>query len=203
MGMPPEDLAKKIGKGQIPTAPPQVVVGIPADLLRRRPDVRAAERTAAAQAAQIGVAESQFYPHISILGTLDYSSQKFDTLISPGSLSGNVGPSFTWNILNYGRLLNNVRYQDALFQQLVVDYQITVLNAAAKRKTAWSHTCKRRSRLNRRPKACRQRKLPLKSHWPSTKEAKSTSIGSRYSNCNWCSSRIYWRKHAARSQPVW
>ncbi len=130
MGMPPEDLEKKIGKGEIPTAPPQVVAGIPADLLRRRPDVRAAERTAAAQAAQIGVAESQFYPHISILGTLDYSSQKFDNLLSPGSLSGTVGPSFSWNILNYGRILNNVRYQDALFQQLVVDYQIAVLNAA-------------------------------------------------------------------------
>src|SRR5262249_6707321 len=130
MGMPPEDLEKKIGPGQIPTAPSEVVVGIPADLLRRRPDVRAAERLAAAQAAQIGIAEAEFYPHISILGTLTYSSQKLGNLITPGSFSGTVGPSYTWNILNYGRILNNVRYQDALFQQLVTDYQIVVLNAA-------------------------------------------------------------------------
>ncbi len=130
LGMPPEDLEKKIGPGDIPTAPTEVVVGIPADLLRRRPDVRAAERAAAAQCANIGIAEAEFYPHISILGTLDYSSENLGKLIEPGSFSGVVGPSYSWNILNYGRILNNVRYQDALFQQLVLDYQIAVLNAA-------------------------------------------------------------------------
>lgn len=130
MGMPPEDLQKRIGPGQIPTAPRDVVVGIPADLLRRRPDVRAAERAAAAQSAQIGIAEAEFYPHISLVGTLDYSSQSFHNLIDPGSFSGIVGPSYSWNILNYGRILNNVRAQNALFQQLVVDYQMAVLNAA-------------------------------------------------------------------------
>ena len=130
MGMPPEDLEKIIGHGPIPTSPPQVVVGIPADLLRRRPDVRAAERLAAAQSAQIGIAEAEFYPHISLLGTLDYSTENLGKLIEPGSFSGTVGPIYSWNILNYFRILNNVRYQEALFQQLVVDYQIAVLNAA-------------------------------------------------------------------------
>jgi outer membrane protein TolC len=60
MGMPPEDLFKRIGKAPIPTAPTDVAVGIPADLLRRRPDVRAAERRLAAQCAVIGIAESEF-----------------------------------------------------------------------------------------------------------------------------------------------
>ncbi|HEX3726856.1 MAG TPA: efflux transporter outer membrane subunit [Pirellulales bacterium] len=130
MGMPPEDLQRVMGPGPIPTAPPEAVVGIPADLLRRRPDVRMAERQAAAQSAQIGIAEAEFYPHISIIGTLDYSAEKLGKLVEPGSFSGIVGPTYSWNLLNYGRILNNVRYQEAVFQQLVTDYQLAVLNAA-------------------------------------------------------------------------
>ena len=93
----------------IPTAPTEVTVGIPADLLRRRPDVRRAERQAAAQSEQIGIAEAQFYPAVSINGTIGYASQNLSQLFSPQSLTGSVGPGFTWNILNYGRLLNNRR----------------------------------------------------------------------------------------------
>ncbi len=130
LGIPPADLHKQLGEGEIPTAPASVIAGVPADLLRRRPDVRQAERAAAAQSAQIGIAEAQFYPHISITGTLDYQSQSLRNLISPGSFQGTVGPTYTWNILNYFRILNNVRYQDALFKQLVIDYQNTVLTAA-------------------------------------------------------------------------
>lgn len=130
LGMPPEDLRKLLGPGAIPIAPKEAVAGVPADLLRRRPDVRQAEYAAAAQSAQIGVAMSELYPHISITGTLDYQSQSLRNLISPGSFQGTAGPTYTWNLLNYGRLFNNVRYQQALFQQLVVDYQNTVLSAA-------------------------------------------------------------------------
>ena len=79
---------------------------------------------------QIGIAEAEFYPHISLLGTLDYQSQSLQTLLSPGSLQANIGPSYQWNILNYGRILNNVKAQDASFQQLVVAYQQAVLTAA-------------------------------------------------------------------------
>jgi NodT family efflux transporter outer membrane factor (OMF) lipoprotein len=130
LGIPPEELRAKLGPAPILNAPPEVAVGIPADLLRRRPDVRAAERQAAAQSAQIGVAEANFYPHISITGTIGYSAEFFKTLFSQNALTGSVGPSFQWNILNYGRILNNVRLQEATFQALVVAYQNTVLTAA-------------------------------------------------------------------------
>jgi outer membrane protein TolC len=129
LGIPPEELRARLGPGEIPTAPPEVVVGIPADLLRRRPDVREAERRAAAQSAQIGVADSDFYPHISISGTLQYQAEHFVKLFDQRALSGNLTPGLTWNLLNYGRILNNVRLQDARFQELVATYQQTVLTA--------------------------------------------------------------------------
>jgi NodT family efflux transporter outer membrane factor (OMF) lipoprotein len=130
LGIPPEELRAKLGPGPIPMAPVDVAVGIPADLLRRRPDVRRAERQAAQQSAEIGVAEAEFYPHIAINGTWEYSAEFFKDLWKPTALNGNIGPTFTWNILNYGRILNNVRLQDAKFYELVATYQNTVLSAA-------------------------------------------------------------------------
>jgi NodT family efflux transporter outer membrane factor (OMF) lipoprotein len=130
LGIPPEELAARLGYGPIPTAPPEVAAGIPADLLRRRPDVRRAEFQAAAQCAAIGVAEAEFYPHIAITGTLQYSAERFKDVFNPQALNGNVGPSLQWNILNYGRIVNNVRLQDARFQELIATYQNTVLSAA-------------------------------------------------------------------------
>ncbi len=132
LGMPVTDLAEMLNtepSTSIPTAPDFVVVGIPADLLRRRPDVRRAERLAAAQAEQIGIAESAWYPAVTISGTLGWQAATFSDLFAPQALNSVVGPSFQWNLLNYGRILNNVRLQDAQFQQLVVAYQNTVLHA--------------------------------------------------------------------------
>jgi NodT family efflux transporter outer membrane factor (OMF) lipoprotein len=130
LGIPPEDLLPRLGAADIPAAPADVAAGIPADLLRRRPDVRKAERQAAAQSAQIGVAEADFYPHLSLNGTFGYSAQFFHRLFRPTAFQGTFGPTFQWNILNYGRILNNVRAQDAQFQALVAAYQNTVLTAA-------------------------------------------------------------------------
>jgi NodT family efflux transporter outer membrane factor (OMF) lipoprotein len=129
LGIPPEDLRAKLGTAPIPTAPPEVAVGIPAELLRRRPDVRRAESQVAAQSAQIGIAEADFYPAIAISGTIGYSAQQFKDLWGPSAFTGTVGPSFQWNILNYGRILNNVRLQQAKFEEAVAAYQETVLKA--------------------------------------------------------------------------
>ncbi len=131
LGIPPEELQKRLGAAPIPTAPPEVVAGAPIDLLRRRPDVRRAERQAASRAAQIGVAEADFYPAISILGTIGAQSQDLSRLFVTKAMAASVGPAFNWNILNYGRILNNVRVQDALFQEHVARYQQTVLQANA------------------------------------------------------------------------
>ena len=108
----------------------------PADLLRRRPDVRVAERKAAAQSAAIGIAESAFYPHLFLNGTIGYSAAELRHFFLYTAFTGTIGPSFRWDILNYGRLLNEVRREDAIFKQLVVAYQNTVLSANAEVESA-------------------------------------------------------------------
>ena len=129
MGIPPADLQARLGQRPIPTAPSEVAVGIPAQLLERRPDIRSAERAAAAQAQQIGIAQAELYPHISITGTLGYSAFNASQLFTPDGFTGSVGPTFQWNIFNYGRIANNVRLQDAKFQQTLLDYRTAVLTA--------------------------------------------------------------------------
>jgi NodT family efflux transporter outer membrane factor (OMF) lipoprotein len=129
LGMPPEDLALRLGDDAIPVPPPALAVGIPADLLRRRPDVRQAERLLAAQCAQIGVAEAELYPAFSINGYLGVYANELGQLFESDSMFGFVAPVVDWKILNYGRLLNNIRQQDAKFQSLAAGYQDTVLRA--------------------------------------------------------------------------
>jgi NodT family efflux transporter outer membrane factor (OMF) lipoprotein len=130
LGIPPQNINAMLAASRgIPKASPEVVVGIPADLLRRRPDVRRAERLAAAQSARIGIAEADMYPAFSINGSLSWVATDFKDLFNSSALAGTLSPGFRWNILNYGRLRNNVLAQDAVFQQLVTAYQQTVLVA--------------------------------------------------------------------------
>jgi NodT family efflux transporter outer membrane factor (OMF) lipoprotein len=136
MGLPPRDLGEFLGDkaGDIPAPPPTVAVGIPADLLRRRPDIQAAEWRAAAQCAQIGVARANLFPAFSLLGNFgfqaaDVGTVRLDDIFQWRSRLGGIGPSVQWNILNYGQLTNLVRIQDAKFQELLISYQNTVLQA--------------------------------------------------------------------------
>jgi NodT family efflux transporter outer membrane factor (OMF) lipoprotein len=135
LGMPPgsvDDLLS--GSSNIPAAPERVIVGIPADLLRRRPDVRHAELQAAAQSAQIGVAKADLFPTFSLVGNVgtlatDVSTNSLSNVFTRRSLHYSAGPAIQWNILNYGQITNNVRVQDAKFQELLIDYQNAVLKA--------------------------------------------------------------------------
>ncbi len=147
LGLPPHDLESELGPGPesnaeglnanpVPTIPTWVAVGIPADLLRRRPDVLSAERQVAAQSAQIGVAEADLYPTIFINGTIGYEAQDLSQLFESKSFLGTITPNFKWNILNYGRIANNVRLQEAKTQELIDTYQNQVLTAAQQVQTA-------------------------------------------------------------------
>src|SRR5215471_9720954 len=135
LGMPPGPLDDVLaGSAEIPTAPEQVIVGIPADLLRRRPDVRHAELQAAAQSAQIGVAKADLFPTFSLVGNIgtlatDVGTNSLRDVFTHSSMHYSVGPAVQWNILNYGQITNNVRVQDAKLQELLIDYQNAVLKA--------------------------------------------------------------------------
>lgn len=129
LGMPVGDLAGEFAPARIPAAPAEVAVGIPADLLRRRADVRRAERQVASQSAQLGVAEADLYPSLSLNGFLGYAADDFETLFRSSSFTGLIIPTFRWNILNYGRIANNIRAQDARLEGAAIQYQQTVLSA--------------------------------------------------------------------------
>jgi hypothetical protein len=127
--MPVRFLLPELGQGDIPTAPPEAAVGMPADLLRRRPDSRRAERLVASQSARVGVATADLYPHFSLVGALGYEAQSFPDLFHSSSFIGTIGPSMRWDVLNDGRLLNAIRVRDSLLETAVVDYQNAVLSA--------------------------------------------------------------------------
>jgi NodT family efflux transporter outer membrane factor (OMF) lipoprotein len=138
LGLLPSDtipILSESGTGKIPTISQQVAVGVPAEVLRRRPDIRKAEFQAAAQSAQIGVALSELYPSFTLFGSLGWSANdvganSLGDIFSSNSFSYSFGPAFKWNLFNYGRLRNQVRIQDARFEQLITIYQDTVLSAA-------------------------------------------------------------------------
>ncbi|MEO1089557.1 MAG: efflux transporter outer membrane subunit [Pseudomonadota bacterium] len=130
LGLPPGEVDALVAMpGPIPTPPPDVALGVPADLLRRRPDIRAAELQAAAQSAQIGVAQADLYPSFTLIGSVGLEASDAADLFLGRSFTGVINPGISWNFLNYGRIKNNVRVQDARFQELVVNYQNTVLSA--------------------------------------------------------------------------
>ncbi len=130
LGRPSIDLAPEVGfTAKIPEPPQHAVIGVPADLLRRRPDVRRAERELAAQSALIGVAVSDFYPHLSVSGTINYSAENLNELVQGQSIAGQILPQFRWNVLNYGRILNDVERQNAVFQRFAYAYQESVVRA--------------------------------------------------------------------------
>jgi NodT family efflux transporter outer membrane factor (OMF) lipoprotein len=132
IGRPPGPLPElnvQAGKEEVvPLVDRAVLQDVPADLLLRRPDVRAAELQMAVQSALIGVAEADFYPSVSLLGSLVWSASSLTGAPSTLALVG--GPSVTWNLFDHGKITNNVRVQDARLQELTVAYQNTVREAA-------------------------------------------------------------------------
>lgn len=127
LGIPPQDLVAELPPAPIPRVSRNVQVGVPADLLRRRPDIRRAERLVKAQSERIGIAEAALYPRISLLGAFEWQAERLDDLFRPDSVFGLISPGFSWNILNYGRLANGIDLEQQRFYDAVLAYQQTVL----------------------------------------------------------------------------
>ena len=143
MGKLPGEIDYMIGGARlIPKAPPEIVVDIPAELMRRRPDIQLAEYQIATQTPLIGVSKADLFPTFELFGSfglLTSSSRNtksggpkgssFSDLFESDSFEFFGGPSFRWNLFNYGRINNQMRVEDALLQQLIVNYEDTVLRA--------------------------------------------------------------------------
>ncbi len=130
IGIPPNEITPLFETaGTIPEIPYEAIVGIPANLLRSRPDIRAAERRLAAQFEQIGIAEAELYPTLSIGGNLGWQAASVSDLFESDSFAGAIGPGFRWKILNYGRLRNGVLVEQTRVNQLCFDFQNQVLGA--------------------------------------------------------------------------
>ena len=114
---------------QIPVVPPIVPVGLPSELLRRRPDIRQAERQLAAATAQIGVATADLFPKFSLNGTLTVQGNRYEAISNWGNRFWSFGPSVSWPIFDAGQIWNNIEVQSALQAQALTTYRKTVLTA--------------------------------------------------------------------------
>jgi NodT family efflux transporter outer membrane factor (OMF) lipoprotein len=128
LGQQPGDLVAELSAvAPVPPVPPQVPIGLPADLLRRRPDVRRAERQLAAETARIGVAKSDWFPKLSLTGDAGTESVSVSNWFDPGSRFWSIGPSLQWRALDFGRVRAEVRAQTAVQEAALATYQKIVL----------------------------------------------------------------------------
>ena len=129
-GRAPGAFAEELAEARpIPRPPERIATGVPADLLRRRPDVRAAERRLAAEVARIGVAEGELYPRLTLAGTLGYAADDSSELLESRSGLFGFGPSLRWSLFDGGRLRELVRAQDARAEEAALAWERAVLDA--------------------------------------------------------------------------
>lgn len=129
-GVMPGELQVKIGDPEkVLSAPIRTVKGIPAVALRKRPDVRAAERRLAARCASIGIAKADLYPTFALGGSIGLESLDSGTFLEGGSHFYSFGPSVNWPIFHGGSIRANIEIQEALHEQAFINYEATVLNA--------------------------------------------------------------------------
>ena len=130
LGLNPGALERQLAAPEpIPAAPSEVAIGLPAELLRRRPDVRGAERELAAQTARIGVATADLYPKFTLPGTIGLESLSTHNLFQAGSRVASIAATFSWAIFHGGAIRQNIEVQDALQEQALAKYEAVILTA--------------------------------------------------------------------------
>ncbi len=147
LGESPGALHAELQQAQpIPTVPEEVMVGVPGDLIRRRPDIRTAERALAAQTARIGVATAELYPRFDIIGDFTMLSTEASGLTDSGNRRFSIGPFFSWHLFDGGRVRGQIEVEDARTEQALHRYEQTVLNALEEVEGAMSDFVRERER---------------------------------------------------------
>jgi NodT family efflux transporter outer membrane factor (OMF) lipoprotein len=130
LDQPPSALTAELSaSAPIPVPPPQIPVGLPSDLLRRRPDVRAAERRLAASTARIGVAVADWFPRFSLTGGIGMSSDDNTEFFDAHSKTASIGGFVRWPILDFGRIRSGIDAANAREEQAAADYEAAVLSS--------------------------------------------------------------------------
>jgi multidrug efflux system outer membrane protein len=130
LGQPPGALSNELMvERPIATALPQVPLGLPSDLLRRRPDIRQAERELASATARIGVATADLFPRFFLTGALGLQSTELSSFLSAGSGFWSIGPTVTWPLFAGGRIRSNIEVQNARQEQALIFYEQVVLTS--------------------------------------------------------------------------
>jgi len=130
LGREPGALVEELSPASpVPPAPPSVPVGVPSDLLRRRPDIRAAEANIHADTARIGVATADLFPKFTLNGSIGFSASDLGSWFNPAGRSWSVGPAVSWNLFNTGRTQSNIELQEAFQEESFIAYRQTVLAA--------------------------------------------------------------------------
>lgn len=130
IGKEPAELESQlISAAAIPPAAPGIPVGLPSDLLRRRPDIRQAEEALAAATARVGVATADLFPRFYLTGTAGLESLNASDFFNAGSRFWSIGPSLRWPVFSAGRIRQNIKVQDARQEQALIQYEQTVLTS--------------------------------------------------------------------------
>jgi len=130
LGQEPGSLLAELSTATaIPSPPGEVPVGVPSELLRRRPDIRRAEREIAAATARVGVATSDLFPKFSLTGSFGYRSDESDTWFDSGSRAWSFGPAVRWSLFNAGQVRNQIKAANAREEARLAEYELTVLIA--------------------------------------------------------------------------
>lgn len=160
LGEQPGILHKELeGSRPIPLVPRQVAVGVPADVLRQRPDIRKAEQGLAAQTARVGVATADLYPKLKLTGSIGLKSLSSGSLFTANAEGSSYGSGISWPIFDAGAIRQNIEVQSARQEQALQSYESAVLNALEEvenRLTAYAEESTRRDMLSKGADAARQ-----------------------------------------------
>jgi outer membrane protein TolC len=149
IGTTPNELPASLREiAPIPAASQDALVPIPAELIRQRPDLRAAERQLAAQTARIGVAKAELYPRLRVLGNFNLTATSSANWFEGGAQAWGIGPSLSWNIFDGGRVRSNVAAQEALTSQALASYEQAVLLAVEDVETSLTRFVEEQKRVD-------------------------------------------------------
>lgn len=163
-GRPPGALTEELAApAPIPVAEGEVPMGLPSDLLRRRPDIRRAERDIASATALIGVATADLFPRFSLTGSFGFENSQVGRMFDSENRFWSFGPAFRWPILEWGRIRSNIRVQEARAESSLASYERTLLNAFEETENAIVNYARERERREtlRRAVAATQRSVDL------------------------------------------